>query len=1264
METIHLSTMSFLLAIKPAIPKALSYSKASLCMTRPETRLESRTPSAEANVKILHHTDHTAAPASTALGGGTHGEQDTLDAVPDQQDSEHHDVRDLTQPAHTPSASQPPHDFRRLPLAHSVSKVSLPDQPSIHLTNLVRIIPDTPDPCGSSTSNSNPTVFATAIGIQRRAKHRSADASSWWHACIAFHVVLSLTATAISSPSTNQLDQMYAELVSQVCRPGLIGAIYLQTELADALHAVAKQLKDMTEQLLPAVASIAEAVKKKENDEADAMEEELWETTRDTIKDDEQVQIDSWEDELNNLLVFAGLFSAVVTAFTVQSYTWLQQDPGDATNTILAQISLQISSFATAPSFINSSAPALPLQNVTSAFTPAAVAVPVNTLWVLSLTLSLLSAFFAIAVQQWLRQLRLPADIPACHAVELLALRVDGLKTWQVPGIISLLPLLLQVAVVLFLVGLFILLRSLNATVTIAFGIVAGLGLMSFLVSTFIPLISAQCPYKSPLVPTVLIVLQWLSYPLALTAVVFVLPFHAALNSQKVLDFLWDRSYYRTWRFLSGFRWTCNRLIAYTNSFGRHMFINMSEFWRQREYRYLLTLTDDSSSVLRRSSVARVLLVRSHSSFARLVSCMRRFSLNEWRGISQAMVMHSLSIYLPRFDFEDLVDYYGNVAPRAASCVRHWFSSRHFDPLWGAQEARNWKQDGDLSWEDHDSLVLSSALENHSSRRYTRYARHLFHICNNQTTNEDYCSVRDSITPLLILKAFEAGYVPEADKTRIVINFAASHGTRRVIQQNPVDDHAHRMLFASCTAALVAMTHHPSDLQEKGRQVLSTFSTILSDGQWKREHTEKLKAFYTSRPEDDLVGSFRLIPGIHRALCYALAKLARNHALLQDPECPSIRLALTLREIYDGIDQEDINHAREWLDIFSEMILYNGDLDRWKEDIMLEECMQALVRAECEATSTSLAPSSRLHQDRDPLTVENAQLSTDEDARADCMTDRRLSAAPSCLAGYNEIGYGNELSTDNDNTAESAGTSTGDKHRDSAQDTPITPAAPVVTAGSSGTSLIAGTISASPLGQHGHDDSDGSCEGKPTALQQPPDTIMLPVAQPLLIASMSSGRPISLLGADGVLASTLDTSAEKHTDHAPSPAPILLGYGRIQRERGALDAVTRPVAADDPVDPQEATPVASSSMSDEQESEGDNHPVLALLVPTRASSLSQPPHNSQALELSHSASTTSLPNNPSTLSTNPMPNCRFARRNEIPRSGRWVGVGGERHDEP
>ncbi|KAJ3533212.1 hypothetical protein NM688_g7312 [Phlebia brevispora] len=721
-------------------------------------------------------------------------------------------------------------------------------------------------------------------------------------------------------------------------------------ELVDALRDVAKQLQDISERLSRPTPSTGETDK---GAQVESMEEELWEKTRDTVKEQDQVTIDSWKDELNNLLIFAGLFSAVVTPFTVESATWLQQDPGDATNMFLAYISLQISSFVNTPPLINSSAPALPLQNVTSAFTPAAIAAPVNTLWVLSLTLSLMSAFFAITVQQWLRQLGLPADIPIRRAVELLALRADGLKTWQVPGIISLLPLLLQIAVILFLVGLFILLQSLNTTVTISFGAVALPGVLAFLISACIPLINSQCPYKSPFVPTISIVLRlkWLKHIPALVAAGFVLPFRLALNSDGVTGFLFQRSRHPGWRLLIRFRSKCNSLVVHARSFGQHTFFDLGRFWLQREYGHLLTRNDHASGLSQHLGAG--LLVCNHSLFTRLISYMRHFSLDEWRGAHQAMVASSLAT-IPQHHFGDVVDAYGHVSPRVATFIRAWRSSRLSQVSLKALEMRDWKQDGVLSSKDQDALVLFPKLEEYGTRRYIQYVKHLFHICENQKTYPEFCSLPESITPLLILKAFNAGYVPEVGEARKVIRFATDHGTRAAVRNGtrgaapsnettaaPSNEptaapsseptaaqeeyregnEAHRMLFDSCTAALVAVTYHPTILQEEARRLLNTFTDILcSDGR-ATEHHKKLKAFYTGHPEY-LVRAFKRIPGIHRMLCRALVELARA-GVIGYSGCPSIRLVSTLREMYDDINGEDINEARESLHQFWNGLMYN-----------------------------------------------------------------------------------------------------------------------------------------------------------------------------------------------------------------------------------------------------------------------------------------------------------------------------------------------------
>ena len=113
----------------------------------------------------------------------------------------------------------------------------------------------------------------------------------------------------------------------------------------------------------------------------------------------DQDVVDRWKDELDNLLVFvclgdhprklssnleliqAGLFSAVVTAFTIESYSWLQQDPMDTSNKLLAQISTQLSSFQLSQGFINSTSVVMPADILSAAFTPDKDDVTINMLW-------------------------------------------------------------------------------------------------------------------------------------------------------------------------------------------------------------------------------------------------------------------------------------------------------------------------------------------------------------------------------------------------------------------------------------------------------------------------------------------------------------------------------------------------------------------------------------------------------------------------------------------------------------------------------------------------------------------------------------------------------------------------------------------------------------------------------------------------------------------------------------------------------------------
>ncbi|TDL27692.1 hypothetical protein BD410DRAFT_869093, partial [Rickenella mellea] len=96
--------------------------------------------------------------------------------------------------------------------------------------------------------------------------------------------------------------------------------------------------------------------------------------------------VESWRGDMDGILIFAGLFSASVTAFIIESYKKLSPDSGDAAVTLLAQISSQLFAISNGTNLIVSPPPAQ------LSFRPTSSVVTVNILWFLSLILALLCA--------------------------------------------------------------------------------------------------------------------------------------------------------------------------------------------------------------------------------------------------------------------------------------------------------------------------------------------------------------------------------------------------------------------------------------------------------------------------------------------------------------------------------------------------------------------------------------------------------------------------------------------------------------------------------------------------------------------------------------------------------------------------------------------------------------------------------------------------------------------------------------------------------
>ncbi|KAJ7118239.1 hypothetical protein C8R44DRAFT_565153, partial [Mycena epipterygia] len=65
----------------------------------------------------------------------------------------------------------------------------------------------------------------------------------------------------------------------------------------------------------------------------------IWTVYIDEAEKYDKALVESWRSDMEGLLIFAALFSAIVTAFIIESYKTLNSDSGDLTVRLLSQIS-------------------------------------------------------------------------------------------------------------------------------------------------------------------------------------------------------------------------------------------------------------------------------------------------------------------------------------------------------------------------------------------------------------------------------------------------------------------------------------------------------------------------------------------------------------------------------------------------------------------------------------------------------------------------------------------------------------------------------------------------------------------------------------------------------------------------------------------------------------------------------------------------------------------------------------------------------------
>ncbi|KAF9779229.1 hypothetical protein BJ322DRAFT_1013612, partial [Thelephora terrestris] len=199
--------------------------------------------------------------------------------------------------------------------------------------------------------------------------------------------------------------------------------------------------------------------------------------------------VKKYDEDLNTTLIFAGLFSAVSSAFVIDIYSKLQPDPNDQTVALLRAILLTLNSSA-----IPNEVPTVP----TAPENPPGEIVTATALLFASLLISLLAAFIAMLGKQWLNRYLRHAGGSTIERCGDRQLKCDGLRKWPFHIFIESLPVMLQAALLLLACGLCRYMASINIPIAAVLIGLTSLGVLFYVGIIVTGAYSYACPFQTP----------------------------------------------------------------------------------------------------------------------------------------------------------------------------------------------------------------------------------------------------------------------------------------------------------------------------------------------------------------------------------------------------------------------------------------------------------------------------------------------------------------------------------------------------------------------------------------------------------------------------------------------------------------------------------------------------------------------------------------------------------------------------------------------
>ncbi|KAJ7577949.1 hypothetical protein C8J56DRAFT_970040 [Mycena floridula] len=225
----------------------------------------------------------------------------------------------------------------------------------------------------------------------------------------------------------------------------------------------------------------------------DSAERELWSMYTTTASRFDESLAKNWKGDMDAILIFAGLFTASLTAFIIESYKGLSPDPSTQTVELLTRISLQLSAINDRPESV------LPLTAMDS-FKPPTPMVICNLLWFLSLGFSLACALTATLVEQWVRHYLQDTQraSPRMRA-RIRAYLYRGMEQFGMHRVVEVVPLLLHLSLLLFFLGLVIFLYPVSRIIGSLCVCILSLSLGLYMIPSLLPIIAQHSPYRTPL---------------------------------------------------------------------------------------------------------------------------------------------------------------------------------------------------------------------------------------------------------------------------------------------------------------------------------------------------------------------------------------------------------------------------------------------------------------------------------------------------------------------------------------------------------------------------------------------------------------------------------------------------------------------------------------------------------------------------------------------------------------------------------------------